>query len=142
MIPTLLTIILNGALTRMGELTLDGLIAQCSQMIAAKSPDFLKKLESGITPETIEMTATVIADDPELKSLAQQVVEENQTNPYVVEKMTRIKQIGLENIYVDDLDVEIEQKLSATTSGVTQQTGATGLMAKGKATIKIKQTIE
>jgi L-asparaginase/Glu-tRNA(Gln) amidotransferase subunit D len=40
------TIILTGALTRVGELSLDGAIAELKNLIAAKSPDALKRLRA------------------------------------------------------------------------------------------------
>ena len=59
------TIILTGALTRVGELSLDGAIAELKNLIAAKSPDALKRLQgadqnAAVSSETIESIATLI----------------------------------------------------------------------------------
>jgi hypothetical protein len=59
------TIILTGALTRVGELSLDGAIAELKNLIAAKSPDALKRLQgadqnAAVSSETIEIIATLI----------------------------------------------------------------------------------
>ena len=59
------TIILTGALTRVGELSLDGAIAELKNLIAAKSPDALKRLQgadqnAAVSSETIEIIVTLI----------------------------------------------------------------------------------
>ena len=47
LLATGVTIILTGALTRVGELSLDGAIAELKNLISAKSPDTLKRLRWG-----------------------------------------------------------------------------------------------
>jgi hypothetical protein len=59
------TIILAGALTRVGELSLDGAIAELKNLIAVKSPDTLKRLQgadqnAAVSSETIEIIVTLI----------------------------------------------------------------------------------
>ena len=59
------TIILTGALTRVGELSWDGAIAELKNSIAAKSPDALKRLQgadqnAAVSSETIEIIVTLI----------------------------------------------------------------------------------
>ncbi|CCI16047.1 conserved exported hypothetical protein [Microcystis aeruginosa PCC 9807] len=79
------TIILGGALARVGELVLDGFLEKLINLIAVKSPDTLKKLQSAnqnpaLLPETIEVMATLL-EYPEIQKVAKQVVEENRSNP-------------------------------------------------------------
>ena len=81
----LVTSILTGALARVGELVLDGSLEKLINLIAAKSPDTLKKLQSAnqnpaLLPETIEVMATLL-EYPEIQKVAKQVVEENRSNP-------------------------------------------------------------
>jgi hypothetical protein len=146
LLATGVTIILTGALARVGELSLDGAIAQLKNLIAAKSPDTLKRLEGAdqneaISSETIEIIATLIEDDPQIRAVAEQVTKENETNPYVTKMMAQIKQVGLEKIEATELDAELEQVSTSKPTTIIEQTGVTGLKVEGKATIKIKQTI-
>ena len=92
------TIILGGALARVGELVLDGSLEKLTNLIAVKSPDTLKKLQSAnqnpaLLSETIEVMATLL-EDPEIQKVAEQVVKENQSNPYVINMM---KNVGIVN---------------------------------------------
>ncbi|MFN5516351.1 MAG: hypothetical protein ACK5CA_16855 [Cyanobacteriota bacterium] len=48
LLATGVTIILAGALTRVGELCLDGSSEQLKKLIAAKSPDTLAKLQAAV----------------------------------------------------------------------------------------------
>ncbi|MGB5594222.1 MAG: hypothetical protein WBM32_18445 [Crocosphaera sp.] len=62
---TTTTIVITGALTRVGEIVLDGTISKFKQLIARKYPETLQKLEaaasnSELLPETIEVMATLI----------------------------------------------------------------------------------
>ncbi|MDY7049741.1 MAG: hypothetical protein RPG89_14285 [Microcystis panniformis WG22] len=98
LLATGVTIILTGALTRVGELVLDGSLEKLINLIGAKSPDTLKKLQSAnqnpaLLPETIEVMATLL-EDPEIQKVAEQVVKENQSNPYVINMM---KNVGIVN---------------------------------------------
>ncbi|MEA5512281.1 hypothetical protein VB715_21140 [Crocosphaera sp. UHCC 0190] len=91
-------IILTGALNRVGEMTLDGTIAQLKKLIEAKSPETLKKLESSgqnpkILPETIEVIATLIEDDTEIKEAAEKVAKENENNSYVINQFPKLEKI-------------------------------------------------
>jgi hypothetical protein len=93
------TIILTGALTRVGELSLDGAIAELKNLIAVKSPDTLKRLQgadqnAAVSSETIEIMATLIEDDPKIRAVAEQVVKENESKPYVINQM---KNVGIVN---------------------------------------------
>ncbi|MGL5034377.1 MAG: hypothetical protein ACRC6M_11320 [Microcystaceae cyanobacterium] len=92
---SVVTIILTGALTRVGELSLDGAIAQLKNLIAAKSPDTLKRLQGAdqnevVSSETIEIMATLIEDDPKIREVAEKVVKENQSKPYVINQMKNV----------------------------------------------------
>ncbi|NCS28207.1 MAG: hypothetical protein GPJ18_06265 [Microcystis aeruginosa F13-15] len=92
------TIILGGALARVGELVLDGFLEKLINLIAVKSPDTLKKLQSAnqnpaLLPETIEVMATLL-EYPEIQKVAEQVVKENESNPYVINMM---KNVGIVN---------------------------------------------
>ncbi|TRU11141.1 MAG: hypothetical protein EWV60_08365 [Microcystis sp. Msp_OC_L_20101000_S702] len=98
LLATGVTIILGGALARVGELVLDGSLEKLINLIAVKSPDTLKKLQSAnqdpaLLPETIEVMATLL-EDPEIQKVAKQVVKENQSNPYVINMM---KNVGIVN---------------------------------------------
>ena len=82
----------------MGELVLDGSLKKLTNLIAVKSPDTLKKLQSAnqnpaLLSETIEVMATLL-EDPEIQKVAEQVVKENQPNPYVINMM---KNVGIVN---------------------------------------------
>ena len=98
LLATGVTIILGGALARVGELVLDGSLEKLTNLIAVKSPDTLKKLQSAnqdtaLLPETIEVMATLL-EDPEIQKVAEQVVKDNQSNPYVINMM---KNVGIVN---------------------------------------------
>ncbi len=98
LLATGVTIILGGALARVGELVLDGSREKLTNLIAVKSPDTLKKLQSAnqdpaLLPETIEVMATLLKD-PERQKVAEQVFKENQSNPYVINMM---KNVGIVN---------------------------------------------
>jgi len=139
------TIILAGALTRVGELSLDGAIAQLKNLIVVKSPEIWKQLEAtaknpAALPKTIEVMATLL-EDQELREVAEQVTKENESNPYVTKMMAQIKQVGLEKIEAAELDAELEQVSTSKPTTIIEQTGVTGLKVEGKAMIKIKQTI-
>ena len=115
-------------------------------MIAAKSPDTLKRLQGAdqneaVSSEMIEIIATLIEDDPQIREVAEQVTKENESNPYVIKTMAQIKQVGLEKIEAAELDAELEQVSISKPTAIIEQTGVTGLKVEGKAMIKIKQTI-
>ena len=98
LVATGVTIILGGALARVGELVLDGSLEKLTNLIAVKSPDTLKKLQSAnqnpaLLSETIEVMATLL-EDTEIQKVAKQVVKENQSNPYVINMM---KNVGIVN---------------------------------------------
>jgi hypothetical protein len=98
LLATGVTIILGGALARVGEIVLDGSLEKLTNLIAVKSPDTLKKLQSAnqnpaLLSETIEVMATLL-EDPEIQKVAEQVVKENQSNPYVINMM---KNVGIVN---------------------------------------------
>lgn len=97
LLATGVTIILAGALTRVGELSLDGAIAELKNLIAAKSPETWKQLEAtaknpAALPGTIEVMATLL-EDQELRKVAEQVTKENEYNPYVIQMINQNKQI-------------------------------------------------
>jgi exopolysaccharide biosynthesis predicted pyruvyltransferase EpsI len=145
LLATGVTIILTGALTRVGELSLDGAIAQLKNSIVVKSPEIWKQLEAtaknpAALPKTIEVMATLL-EDQELREVAEQVTKENESNPYVTKMMAQIKQVGLEKIEAAELDAELEQVSTSKPTTIIEQTGVTGLKVEGKAMIKIKQTI-
>jgi hypothetical protein len=94
---SVVTIILTGALTRVGELSLDGAIAQLKNLIVVKSPEIWKQLEAtaknpAVLPGTIEVMATLL-EDQELREVAEQVTKENESNPYVIQMINQNKQI-------------------------------------------------
>ncbi|MFM6473972.1 MAG: hypothetical protein ACKPGH_10800, partial [Dolichospermum sp.] len=74
----IVTIILTGALTRVGELSLDGAILKLKNLIEAKSPQIINQLQAtggnqAPSPETIDAVATLIKNDPDIQQLAEQV---------------------------------------------------------------------
>jgi uncharacterized protein with von Willebrand factor type A (vWA) domain len=98
LLATGVTIILGGALARVGELVLDGSLEKLTNLIGANSPDTLKKLQSAnqdpaLLSETIEVMA-ILLEDPEIQKVAEQVFKENQSNPYVINMM---KNVGIVN---------------------------------------------
>ena len=92
------TIVITGALTRVGEITLDGTISKLKQLIERKHPETLQQLEAAasnpeLLAETIEVMATVIENDDEVKEVAEQVAQENENKPYVINQFTRLEKI-------------------------------------------------
>jgi hypothetical protein len=103
LLATAVTIILGGALARVGELVLDGSLEKLTNLIAVKSPDTLKKLQSAnqdpaLLPETIEVMATLLKD-PERQKVAEQVFKENQSNPYVINMMKNVEIVNQGTIH-------------------------------------------
>ena len=94
----IVTIVITGALTRVGEITLDGTISKFKQLIAKKHPETLQQLEAAasnpeLLPETVEVMATVIENDEEVKEVAEKVAQENESKPYVINQFTRLEKI-------------------------------------------------
>ena len=97
LLATGVTIILTGALTRVGELSLDGSIEKLKNLIVVKSPEIWKQLEAttknpASLPKTIEVMATLL-EDQELREVAEQVTKENEYNPYVIQMINQNKQV-------------------------------------------------
>ena len=112
LLATGVTIILGGALARVGELVLDGFLEKLINLIAVKSPDTLKKLQSAnqnpaLLPETIEVMATLL-EDPEIQKVAEQVVKENQSNPYVINQFTDLEKI----LNFANRDINIDKQIN------------------------------
>lgn len=109
---TVVTIILGGALARVGELVLDGALEKLTNLIGAKSPDTLKKLQSAnqnpaLLSETIEVMATLL-EDPEIQKVAEQVVKDNQSNPYVINQFTDLEKI----LNFANRDINIDKQIN------------------------------
>lgn len=105
------TIVLTGALARVGEMALDGTIAQFKRLIETKYPDIFRKLEAAtsnpdILPETIDVMATLINDDAEIKAIAEQVAKENESNPYVINRIDKIEKA----VNVAQRDINIQEQ--------------------------------
>jgi ATP phosphoribosyltransferase regulatory subunit HisZ len=103
LLATGVTIILGGALARVGELVLDGSREKLTNLIAVKSPDTLKKLQSAnqnpaLLSETIEVMA-ILLEDPEIQKVAEQVFKENQSNPYVINMMKNVEIVNQGTIH-------------------------------------------
>ena len=103
LLATAVTIILGGALARVGELVLDGSREKLTNLIAVKSPDTLKKLQSAnqnpaLLSETIEVMA-ILLEDPEIQKVAEQVFKENQSNPYVINMMKNVEIVNQGTIH-------------------------------------------
>ena len=97
LLATGVTIILTGALTRVGELSLDGSIEKLKNLIVVKSPEIWKQLEAtaknpASLPGTIGVMATLL-EDQELREVAEQVTKENESNPYVIQMINQNKQV-------------------------------------------------
>ena len=112
LLATTVTIILGGALARVGELVLDGSLEKLTNLIGAKSPDTLKKLQSAnqnpaLLPETIEVMATLL-EDPEIQKVAEQVVKDNQSNPYVINQFTDLEKI----LNFANRDINIDKQIN------------------------------
>lgn len=92
---SIVTIVMTGALTRVGEIGLDGTIAQFKRLIQSKSPETLLKLQGATDnpktlPETIKVMATLIENDTEVKAVAEKVAQENQSKPSVINMMRNV----------------------------------------------------
>ncbi len=112
LLATAVTIILGGALARVGEIVLDGSLEKLINLIGANSPDTLKKLQSAnqdpaLLSETIEVMA-ILLEDPEIQKVAEQVVKENQSNPYVINQLTDLEKI----LNFANRDINIDKQIN------------------------------
>ncbi len=95
----IVTIVLTGALAKIGENALDGSLKQLSQLLKQKSPDTWKRIttvgdDQEALPEVIDVVATAIAKDEDIKKVAEEVAQENQSKPEVINIM---KNVGIVN---------------------------------------------
>ncbi|MEL6987801.1 MAG: hypothetical protein AAGK97_08210 [Bacteroidota bacterium] len=96
---SIVTIVITGALTRTSEIILDETINKFRQLLQAKSPETMKKLQESATrpdtlQETIEVMATLIDSDTEVKEVAEKIAKENESKSYVINTM---KNVGIVN---------------------------------------------
>jgi hypothetical protein len=143
------TIILTAALSHGTEMILDEGTDQLKKIVKRKSPETFKQLEAAaenpqVLPETVEMMATLIEEDEEVKEVAEKVAEENKNNADIMNQLVKIKQTGLEDFEAEELEGEIDNKTKVITQTQTdiEQMGAKGVKIKGKATIKTKNSVE
>ena len=106
----IVTILLTGALTKVGENALDGSLKRLSQLLQKNAPETWNKLISTTNntealPEVIEIMAETIKDDDEIKKLSEKIANDNQSKPEIktfinqAEKSINIDQnIGTINI--------------------------------------------
>lgn len=95
LLATIVTITITGALTRVGEIVLDGTIDKFKRLIEREHPDTLQQLQAAASnpaalPETIEVMATLIENDAEVKAIAEKVAQENNKNPQVIKYMKNV----------------------------------------------------
>ena len=91
----IVTILLTGALTKVGENALDGSLKRLSQLLQKNAPETWNKLISttNITealPEVIEVMAKTIKDDDEIKNLATEIAEDNKSKSEVINIMNNV----------------------------------------------------
>ncbi|MDJ0511071.1 MAG: hypothetical protein QNJ64_17715 [Crocosphaera sp.] len=84
----IVTIVLTGALTKLGENALDGTLKGLSQLLQQKAPNTWNKLISAkdnpqALPEVIEVMAETIQDNDEIKKVAEEIAEENKSQPEI-----------------------------------------------------------
>lgn len=89
------TIVLTGALAKIGENALEGSLKQLSNLIKQKSPDTWRKITSATDnqqalPEVIEVMATAIEEDEKIKQVAQEVAQENHSKPEITNIMKNV----------------------------------------------------
>ncbi len=84
----IVTIVLTGALTKVGENALDGTLKGLSQLLQQKAPKTWNKLISTTNntealPEVIEVMAETIEKDDEIKKLAEKIANDNKSKPEI-----------------------------------------------------------
>ena len=89
------TIVLTGALTKIGENALDGSLKQLSKLLKQKSPDTWRRIAAAgddqqTLPEVIEVMATVIEEDENIKKVAEEVAQKNQSKPEIINIMKNV----------------------------------------------------
>ena len=134
----IVTILLTGALTKVGENALDGSLKRLSQLLQKNAPETWNKLISTTNntealPEVIEIMAETIKDDDEIKKLSEKIANDNQSKPEIktfinqAEKSINIDQnIGTINIsWLNSPDKDLVQKNTENLprSGIPQFVG-------------------
>jgi hypothetical protein len=76
-------------------MTLEGGIDQLKKIVQRKSPNTFKQLEAAAEnpqalPETVEMMATLIEEDEEVKAVTEKVAEENKDNAKVIQEINNL----------------------------------------------------
>ena len=95
----IVTIVLTGALTKVGENALDGTLQRLSLLLQQKAPNTWNKLTSTTNntqalPEVIEVMAETIEKDDEIKKVAEEIAEDNKSKSEVINIM---KNVGIVN---------------------------------------------
>ena len=89
------TVVLSGALAKIGENELEGSQKQLSKLLKQKSPDTWNKIASAgddqqALPEVIEVMSSVIEEDEDIKKVAEEVAQENQSKPEIINIMENV----------------------------------------------------
>ncbi|MEI6426845.1 MAG: hypothetical protein WCO45_00445 [Pseudanabaena sp. ELA607] len=153
----LLLIVGTGSLTKVGENITDETVKlgrSLWSVLKRKAPDTatVKAISAGSDFEAQQavIDVEVIADDPEVTQLLEQVQSLLASNQELAAKVEDLAtkaqskniQVAAKDFEADELDAEVDQKISPTQSkAVNQQTGFDNVKIKGKATIKLNQQI-
>ena len=91
----IVTIVLTGALTKVGKNALDGSLKRLSELLQQNVPETYLKLISSqdnteALPEVIEVMAKTIKDDDEFKNLATEIAEDNKSKSEVINIMNNV----------------------------------------------------
>jgi predicted Holliday junction resolvase-like endonuclease len=91
----IVTIVLTGALAKVGENALDGSLKYLGQLLEQKAPKTWNKLTASqnnaeALPEIIEVMAETIKDDDEIKKVAEEIAEDNKSKSEVINIMTKV----------------------------------------------------
>jgi hypothetical protein len=153
----LLLIVGTGSLTKVGENITDETVKlgrSLWSVLKRKVPDTatVKAISAGADFEAQQavIDVEVIADDPEVTQLLEQVRSLLASNQELAAKVEELAahakseniQVAAKDFEANELDAEVDQKISPTQSkAVNQQTGFDNVKIKGKATIKLNQQI-
>ena len=153
----LLVIVGTGSLTKVGENITDETVKLARSLwsvLSRKAPNTqtVRAIRAGKDFDAGQAMIDVeaIADDPDVGKLLDEVRALLSSNQELAAKVESLAaQVKSENIQVaakdfdaDELDAEVEQKISPTESkAVNKQTGFDNVKIKGKATIKLNQQI-
>ncbi|PZU93372.1 MAG: hypothetical protein DCE90_16510 [Pseudanabaena sp.] len=150
----LLVIVGTGSLTKVGENITDETVKLARLLLSRKAPDSqtAKLMAAGekIDYQQAVIDVEAIAADPDVVQLLDKVRSLLASNQELAAKVEALAaqvtskniQIAAKGFEADELEAEVEQKISPTESNaVNKQTGFDNVKIKGKATIKLNQQI-